>query len=198
MSVKEANEINGHSPVALDYLPSFLRRTSTPTNLAFTIPPHDLRPPPIGDKDIFYNGHDVTKVFWKGIQCPDCGKLNSRELFSHWQCFGCKKELQKRERTIYTAKQLADPDRSQYTGIPIVADWVKPGRGIIANQEVIPFKDDRYRCATYEFPKGGRVIHMVPSVGARAGCDEMFSRYQTQNIVFRRCPMTRSKGIAPY
>jgi len=192
---KEVNEIHGAPPERLNYIPSFLRRTPTPTSPALTIPPHDLRPPSIGDKDIFYNGNDVSKVFWRGIQCPKCGKLNSRELFSHWHCFGCDLPIHKQERTIYTATQLADPDRGSYTGVPIVVDWVKAGSEIQVRQEVRQVGEGWYRCAIYDFPKGGTVIHMIPSIKAIEECDEMFAKYQTQDIEFRRCRMANRKGI---
>ena len=183
-------KINGDAPRHLTYLPSFLSRTPPPMSPSFRIPPHDLRPPLALDKDIFYNGNDVAKVFWRGICCPHCGRLNSRELFSHWECFGCGNfKHGSVERTIYSAVQLADPDRSVYTGIPIVTDWVKPGCEVTSTQSVLEVTGGAIRCAMYEFGDAGRVIHFVPSYGAREGIDEMFYKYQTQGIPFRRFRM---------
>ena len=189
-------ELNDNTPRDLTYLPSFLTRTPPPTSPSLRIPPHDLRPPLALDKDIFYNGNDVAKIFWRGICCPHCGRLNSREFFSHWECFGCCNFVHgSGARTIYSAAQLADPDRSVYSGIPIITDWVKPGSEVSSTQSVLEVPGGLIRCAVYEIGKVGRVIHMVPSLGARVGMDEMLHRYQTQDIPFRRYRMTNGKGI---
>jgi len=157
-----------------------------------------LRPALVADKDLFYNGNDVSKIFWRGICCPFCGRLNSRELYSHWQCFGCNKFVHgTQQRTIFSALQLADPDRSKYTGIPIITDWVKPRSEIVSTQKVLEVPNGFIRCGIYEFGKIGRVIHLIPSVAAMEGADEMFLKYQTQDIPFRRYRMTNGKGIAP-
>lgn len=96
--------------------------------------------------------------------------------------------------------QLADPDRSIYTGCPIITDWVKPGSEVISLQSVLEGFDGGgvIRCAVYEFGKVGRVIHFVPSVSARDGLDEMFYKYQTQDIPFRRYRMMNGKGKSPF
>jgi hypothetical protein len=93
--------------------------------------------------------------------------------------------------------QLADPDRSTYTGIPIITDWVKPGSEVTSTQSVLEVSGGLIRCATYEFGKVGRVFHLVPSVGARDGADAMFYKYQTQDIPFRRYRMMNGKGRVP-
>jgi hypothetical protein len=162
----------------------------------FLTPPHDLRPPLVGDKDMFYNGNDVAKVFWRGICCPFCGRLNSRELFSQWECFGCKNFTYGSEkRTIYSALQLADPDHAMYTGIPVITDWVKRGCEISTTQTILETSGGILRCAIYEFGKVGRVIHVVPNVTARLEIDEVFLQYQSQDISFRRFRMVSGKGI---
>jgi len=198
-------KINNKRPTHLTYIPPFLSPTS-PLQLQshiFRTPPHSLRPPLVADKDIFYNGNDVAKIFWKGFCCPLCGRLNSRELFSHWTCFtpNCPFTHGFPNRTIYTARQLADPDRMMYTGVPVVSDWVKGESGIKVWQDVItvpPFGHGggggAVRCAVYEFGTIGRIIHIVPSVGANGGADEMFHKYQTQGIPFRRYRIMNGKG----
>jgi hypothetical protein len=187
--------MNGEVPRDVTYLPSFLSRTPPPISPAFRIPPHNLCPPLVLDKDMFYNGNDVAKVFWRGICCPNCGRLNSREFFSHWECFGCGKFVHRaKERTIYSSIQLADPDRSVYTGIPIITDWMKPGSEVRSTQSVLEIAGGPIRCAVYDIGKVGRVIHLVPSYGAREGIDEMFHKYQTQDIPFRRFRMMNGKG----
>jgi len=103
-------------------------------------------------------------------------------------------------RTIYTAVQLADPDRPVYTGVPVVMDWVKQGRGICVSHEVLRVSsaegvDALVRVARYEFAGMGRVVHVVPNVSAREGLDEMFRQYQVQGIPFRRFRMHTGKGL---
>ena len=88
-----------------------------------------------------------------------------------------------------------------YTGVPVVSDWVKGESGIKVWQDVItvpPFGHGggggAVRCAVYEFGTIGRIIHIVPSVGANGGADEMFHKYQTQGIPFRRYRIMNGKG----
>jgi hypothetical protein len=189
-------QCNGQRPRGeLSYISSFISPTTIPTSPLVRIPPADLRPPLVGDKDIFYNGNDVSKIFWRGICCPNCGRLNSREHYSHWECFGCNQFIHGSQTpTIYTAAQLADPNRPVYTGIPVIADWVRPESEITVSHQVLEVENGWIRCATYDFGKVGRVMHLVPSVGARNGTDDMFIKYQSQRIPFRRFRMMNGKG----
>jgi hypothetical protein len=50
------------------------------------------------------------------------------------------------------------------------------------------------RCGIYDFGNVGRVIHLVPSVAAKEGVDDMFYKYQTQDIPFRRYRMMNGKS----
>src|ERR1700694_1380481 len=131
-------QMDNETPTELTYLHSFTSRTAAPPSPLLRIPPGDLRPPLVGDKDTFYNGNDVSKIFWRGICCPLCGRLNSREHYSHWECFGCNNFIHgSQSRTIYTASQLADPNRPVYTGIPIIADWMKPDCEMSVSHRVV-------------------------------------------------------------
>ena len=185
--------MNNEASTELTYSASFLGPTEEPDSPALRIPPHDLRPPLVADKDEFYNGEDVGRIFWRGMCCPQCGRVNSREYFSHWECFGCGFR-HGAPKTIYTAVQLADPHRSTFTGPPIIADWVKPDCEITSSQTIIGVPGGLIRVATYVFGETGRVIHLAPSAGAMGGADEMFIKYQTQDVPFRRYPMRSSKG----
>ena len=195
-------KINNKRPPHLTYLPAFISPSTPPQSSTFHTAPHSLRPPLVADKDIFYNGNDVAKIFWKGFCCPLCGRLNCRELFSHWTCFtpNCPFTHGAPHRTVYTARQLADPDRMMYTGVPLVSDWVKTESGIKLWQDVIRVlpgdggEGGPVRSAVYEFGNIGRIIHLVPSVGANGGADEMFHKYQTQGIPFRRYRIMNGKG----
>jgi hypothetical protein len=91
---------------------------------------------------------------------------------------------------------LADFDRSLFSGIPIIANWVKPGSEVVSSQQVLEVDGGYVRCAIYEIGNAGRVIHMVPSMQAKAGVDEMLRKYQTQDIPFRRYRMTTGKGYS--
>jgi hypothetical protein len=150
----------------------------------------------VADKDLNYNGKDVSEIFWRGIHCPSCNRLSSREYFSHWECFGCGQIYGSQTPTIYTALELADPERPIYTGLPVIKDWVRPESGVKTSLSVLEAEGGLIRCATYEFEKGGRVYHLVPSVGAMKGVDEMFYKYQTQGIPFKRHRMQGGKGIS--
>jgi hypothetical protein len=120
---------------------------------------------------------------------------------THWHCFGCNQfsypEPAARQRTLFTATQLADPDRPTYEGTPIVTDWVAPGGEVVSTQVNLELSGGGvYRCVTYDFGGDvGRVIHMVPNLVANMGIDEMFISYQTQNIPFRRYRMATGKSI---
>jgi hypothetical protein len=190
-------QMDGQTPDELDYHPAFTSRTVTPSSPLLCIPPSDLRPPLVGDKDIFYNGNDVSKIFWRGMCCPFCGRLNSREHYSHWECFGCNEFVHgSQQRTIYTAAQLADPNRPVYTGIPVIADWVRPQCEISLSNWVLEVEGGWMRVTSYDFGMVGRVIHLVPSAGATKCADEIFYKYQTQGIPFRRSRMMNGKGMS--
>jgi hypothetical protein len=83
-----------------------------------------------------------------------------------------------------------------FSGIPIITDWVNPGSEVVSLQQVFEVDGGYVRCAIYEIGKVGRVIHMVPSMQAKTGLDEMLLKYQTQNIPFRRYRMVTGKGYS--
>jgi hypothetical protein len=64
------------------------------------------------------------------------------------------------------------------------------------SHRVLEVEGGYIRCAIYDFGKVGRVMHLVPSVGARRGADEMFHQYQTQGIPFRRFRMWNGKSMS--
>lgn len=82
-----------------------------------------------------------------------------------------------------------------FTGTPIITDWVKPGSEVVSSQSVVEVEGGFIRVATYDIGKAGRVIHLVPSIGVNGGADEIFLRYQSGEIPFRRYRMYNGKGI---
>jgi hypothetical protein len=62
------------------------------------------------------------------------------------------------------------------------------------SQRVIEVGGGWMRGVCYEFGKVGRVWHLVPSVGGKEGVDEMFTKYQTQDVPFRRYRMMNGKS----
>jgi hypothetical protein len=193
-SITSLTQINNEPPGELEYVSSFLGPTPIPDSLSLRTPPHALRPPIVEDKDLNYNGKDVSEIFWRGICCPTCNRLNSRVYFSHWECFGCGRKFGSQKPTIYTAMELADPERPIYTGLPVITDCATSEKEVKTTLSVLQVEGGLIRCARYEFRKGGRVYHLSPSVGAMGGADELFHKYQTQGIPFRRFRMKGGKG----
>jgi hypothetical protein len=76
----------------------------------------------------------------------------------------------------------------------VVSDWVNPESEVTCTQNTFQVPGGQIQCAIYEFGKVGRVIHLVPSVGAREEVDEMFYKYQTQDILFRRYRRPNGRG----
>lgn len=143
--------------------------------------PCDVVPSTIPNKD-FYNGQDVSRIFWRGCWCPLCGKLNSRVLWAGWECSNCRSTTRSTRR-VYNAQELRDPFRPTYTGPPILFDWKNPRCNVKTDVAEHPtIRITRYFLGS----DVGTVHHIACSDRENQRADELFLAYQTQNIDLRR------------
>ncbi|ODQ52749.1 hypothetical protein SAICODRAFT_126800 [Saitoella complicata NRRL Y-17804] len=152
-------------------------------------PPYSLRPPLVGDKDIFYGGVDTYHAFSRGMCCPLCGRLSCRELWEGWECPTCG-FTHKPRRSVFHSVQLRDPFRPLYTGIPIPQNYVKPGSEVQSSrvdggQDTLIMK--------YELGSSGCVYHIMRSSIQLQDADQLFEDYQTGAVLFRRHPLKTTK-----
>ncbi|OLL21634.1 hypothetical protein NEOLI_001455 [Neolecta irregularis DAH-3] len=165
-----------------NYSKEFLSLTLQPT----TIVPHDLRIPLPRNADEFYNSKDISKIFWRGFCCAVCGKVSCREFWRGWICSGCGFEFCP-PRTTYTAASLACPYAPVYTGLPIITgDRIFHESGVQSEE----FTLENMRVAKYSLKDCGYVYHIVANQSGNIEADDLFYRYQTENVKFQRHELT--------
>ncbi len=72
------------APAELTYNNYFVReRTEWPKQIK---PPYNLKPALLETDMGNDAGYAVSRVCWKGIACPNCGRCNSREYWNEWNC----------------------------------------------------------------------------------------------------------------
>ncbi|KAM0705695.1 hypothetical protein Q7P35_007055 [Cladosporium inversicolor] len=174
----------------LDYHPGFLLQRTTWERES---PPFNLNPgvPQIGQ----HFGDNLSLVNTKGIVCPDCGRCNSRYMFTHWRCDtpGCRWKLQPKHKIVmpsnlsHTPWDMASdgPSLIKSTTAPAVRTQVK----YHSNYKVIKY--------TIQGIAGAVIVakankHVVSEPG---GADDMFREMQTVDVGLER-RMMRKTGSA--
>ena len=184
-------KLNGESPPdKLDYAQSFIN-CYTPWNSQLELPPSPVRPPLAIERDNFYDGGDVARIYWKGMCCPQCGRLNCREYWAGWVCKSCNFKSSP-PKTIFDADRLADPHRLVFTGPAIPSNIAQPG--ISWTREVV----DGMTCLTYSLKDCGTITHILASEQQNKrpnSADWLFREYQVAEMPFRRYPLKSHRGI---
>lgn len=182
-------KLNGESPPdKLEYSHSFIN-CHTPWDPQLELPPAPLRPPLASDRDNYYDGGDVARIYWKGMCCPQCGRLSCREFWAGWVCKNCNFKSSP-PRTIFEADRLADPHRSVFTGPAIPSNIVQPG--ITWTRMVV----DGMTCLIYYLKDCGTVAHILASEyqNKRPECaDWLFKEYQAPEMPFKRYALKSHK-----
>jgi hypothetical protein len=169
--------------VALEYDKRFLMEHTPCPN---TSPPFALKPNLITLSSIFMLGEDVSVQTSKGFVCPNCGRCNSRELWTHWRCFneGCAFEY-RLKHTLIPAALLHNPYR------PLSTQFA-PCRDIWDTRLVSSTVQFRYnyRVDIMKLPGvEGFVEHWIANktvVEENGGPNDMFEELQTVDIGLRR------------
>lgn len=173
----------------MKYTDNFLRcRTPWPTE--FITAPNPLGPPLNFNRDVFFDGGDVSRVFWKGMCCPKCGRLNCREFWAGWRCLSCDFKFDP-PRTIFDATRLADPHRPVFTGPAIPAN--------ICHDDIFyeRYVRDGMTVIQYQLGNCGTVTHILANqkINARPmDADWLFREYQSADMPFKRFILGNHKG----
>jgi alkylated DNA repair dioxygenase AlkB len=171
----------------LDYHPAFLLQR---TPWEREVPPFDLNPgvPQIGQ----HFGDNLSLVNTKGIVCPDCGRCNSRYMFTHWRCDtpGCRWKLQPKHEIVmpsnlsHTPWDMASdgPSLIKSTTAPAVRTQVK----YHSNYKVIKY--------TIEGISGAVIVAKANKqvVSEPGGADDMFREMQTVDVGLERRMMRKA------
>ena len=172
----------------LDHHPSFLLQR---TPWEREIPPFDLNSgvPQIGQ----HVGDNLSLVNTKGIVCPECGRCNSRYIFTHCRCNtpGYRRKLQPKHEIVmpsnlsHTPWDIASdgPSLIKSTAAPAVSTSVK----YHSNCKVVKY--------TIEGIAGAVIVAKANQqiVSEPGGADDMFREIQTVDVGLER----RMMGKAP-
>ncbi|KAL7266780.1 hypothetical protein RUND412_010657 [Rhizina undulata] len=176
--------IDGNDPPEnLTYTANFMNgRTPWPSEIC--IPPTPLAPPVVSHASM-YDGGDVTRMFWRGMCCPQCGRCNSREFYDSWRCLACAFRIEP-PRTIFEPSRLLDPHRPIFTGPAMPSN--------IVNDDIrsISSVTDGLTVIQYTLGDCGTVTHILANTRSNAGpydADWLLREYQNPKLPFRRYPM---------
>lgn len=171
----------------LDYHPAFLLQR---TPWEREIPPFDLNPgvPQIGQ----HFGDNLSLVNTKGIVCPDCGRCNSRYMFTHWRCDtpGCRWKLQPKHEIVM-------PSNLSHTPWDMASDGpslIKSTTADVVHTQVKYHSNYKVMKYTFEGIKGGVIVAKANKqiVSEPGGADDMFREMQTVDIGLERRMMRKA------
>ncbi|PWW78946.1 hypothetical protein C7212DRAFT_350198 [Tuber magnatum] len=171
-------------PADLTYTENFLScRTPWPED--FLQPPNSLAPPLDTKLSAHVECGGVSRPFWKGMCCPQCGRLSCRELWAGWLCPTCKFSYNP-PRVVFDAARLADPHRPVYTGPAIPSN--------LHNEEIASrrFVRDGMTVIQYQLGDCGTVTHILANEVSNSRPEDanwLLENYQNLDMPFRRFPM---------
>ena len=181
----------------LVYSPDFLgERTAWDASQDFS-PPFLLVPPLlVGDETarewVENPTFAVSRLAWRGIVCPRCGRCNARTEWFGWRCQteSCDFQLAIPMRPVSQAL-LGDPFDTAAYGHTIPS---------VRSSHHIPVESrplGNYRITTVTIPGCGVVAHIQPNrrvLGRTKGPHDMFRELQTLDIGLKRHPLANSLG----
>ena len=183
--------INGlDPPLELRYHMGFLReRTAWDQNIK---PPYRLKPRLISAKEETDPAFSVTRICWKGVVCPRCGRCISREEWEGWACpsLGCGFSYSIPHRVL-SPRSLLDAHRTEYEGHAVPFDSCS-----YPVQESVRFTTN-YRIHTYTIPRCGTITHFMANDAINKrynGPDDMFKALQQADMGLKRFSMPNGQG----
>ena len=165
----------------LDYHPAFLLHR---TKWEREDPPFSLNPgvPQIGH----HFGDNLSLVNTKGIVCPDCGRCNSRYMFTHWRCDtpGCRWKLQPKHKIVMPSNLSHTPWEMPSDGPSLIKSTTAP----VIRTQVKYYSNYKVIKYTIEGIAGAVIVakantHVVSEPG---GADDMFRDMQTADVGLER------------
>lgn len=179
--------LNGTTaPTTLSYHPLFLReRSEWPNHIR---PPYDLKPALLAGDMGNDPGYAVSRVNWKGMACPNCGRCNSREHWRAWLCKNCGL-THSVTHSVLSPRAVLGGHEVEYEGHALPQDlFIDPV------SEQITFMD-QWRVHKYGILPGNVVTHYLANsaINKRAGGPhDMFVALQGADMGLQRFPLLTS------
>ena len=182
--------INGEEASAeLTYDNSFLRERSAWPKIK---PPYDLKPALLETDMGNDAGYAVSRVCWKGIACPKCGRCNSREHWDEWKCQTKNCGFTYRvKQSVLSPRAVLGAHDVEFSGHALPQDaftWPLT--------EQTTFMDN-WRLQTFDVLPGNVITHFLANstINKRAGGPhDMFLALQDADMGLQRFPLKNSGG----
>lgn len=180
-------------PGRLQYSDVFLRARNSTYEIGV---PFDVVPPAPPDAASYANRTDLTRVFWRGFHCKNCGRLSCRERWDAWDCRNCHNTVTPGRR-VFSAQEVSNIFRPIYAGA--VMD---NGNPVVSSEIDIQYEHLLHQGThltqnIFTFPSVNdepcRVIHLLGNAEQNFVADELFKEFQASRVPFRRHELTSHK-----
>lgn len=186
---------DGREPdeAALTYDKTFLKQFTAWPNV---VPPYSVRPDLMTLSPSPILGEDVSQQAAKGFVCPNCGRCNSREMWTEWRCqsTGCG-FTHKLKHSLIPSHLLRDPYAPLSNNYPPSRD-----KWDYSFPCQVHFRNN-YRIHRLSIPgTGGFIEHWIANktvLEEKDGPDTMFEELQTIDIGLRRRALQSSQIKGP-
>jgi len=176
------------APAKLSYDNRFLReRTEWPKHIK---PPFSLRPALL-EVDIGNDaGYAVSRVCWKGMACPKCGRCNSREHWNEWRCqtkhCGFTYNV---KQSVLSPRAVLEVHEVEFVGHALPQDtFASP----VTEQVTLM---DNWRVHTYNILPGNVITHFSANSAINkrpGGPHDTFVALQGADMALQRFPLKNS------
>ncbi|KAM0712083.1 hypothetical protein Q7P37_011177 [Cladosporium fusiforme] len=180
-----------HAPYdELDYHPAFLLHR---TYWEREDPPFSLNPgiPQIGQ----HFGDNLTYINTRGVVCPDCGRCNTRYLFTGWRCDtqGCNWKLMPEHQVVMPANLHHTPWDITSAGPSLIKATAKPA----INTKVKYYHNYKVVRYTIEGVDGAVIVAKANSkvVSEPGGPDDMFREMQGVDVGLERRMLRKAVDV---
>lgn len=176
------------APKELAYSAAFLQeRTQWPKQLKM---PYPLKPEPLAP-EADGAGYGVSRVCWKGMACPRCGRCNSRVHWDAWRCQtgGCG-FVHSVKQSVLSPRLVVGNDEIEYTGHAMLMDTCLPS---VTLREYELIGD--WRVNTFDLLPGNLVKHFCSNIAINkkpSGPDQLFRDLQGTDMGLQRYAMSTS------
>ena len=178
------------APKQLTYNAAFLQeRTKWPENLKM---PYPLKPQPLEPDTGDDAGFAVSRVCWKGMACPRCGRCNSRVHWDAWRCEtgGCG-FVHQIKQSILSPRAVFGYHELEYTGHALPKEWWCSSSVVAREYELL----GDWRKNTFDIIPGNLVTHFCSNSVINKkphGPDQLFRQLQATDIGLQRYALTNS------
>lgn len=176
------------APAELSYDSLFLgERTAWPKNIK---PPFSLKPALLETDMGNDAAYAVSRVCWKGMACPKCGRCNSREHWNEWRCRTKDCDFTYNvKQSVLSPRAVLEVHEVEFIGTALPQDtFTTPVT------EQVSFMDN-WRLHTYNILPGNVITHFSANsiINKRpGGPHDMFLALQGADMGLQRFPLKNS------